>query len=150
MKNNDAVFRCSSCGISRRKFLTGCAACVSAAGLPGRPTSLIAANKDRMRIRVVYSLHAIKQARPDWPNIGFDFAPVMARIDADLARGCPQFEFVSSTATGPEEAEKILEQDKAGGIDGYVVYQMNCWNRVVQTLWRQRRISCLRRGISTK
>ncbi|KPK33916.1 MAG: hypothetical protein AMJ65_19045, partial [Phycisphaerae bacterium SG8_4] len=91
MKNSDFVLPCSGCGISRRKFLTGCAACVSAAGLLARPTSLTAANTDRMRIRVVYSLHEIKQARPDWPNIGFDFAPVMARIDADLAKGCPEF-----------------------------------------------------------
>ncbi|KPK41860.1 MAG: hypothetical protein AMJ65_08660 [Phycisphaerae bacterium SG8_4] len=83
---------------------------------------------------MVYSLHEIKQARPDWPNVGFDFAPVMAQIDADLAKGCPEFEFVSSMATGPEQAEKILQGDKAGGVDGYIVYQMNCWNRVVQTL----------------
>jgi hypothetical protein len=37
-------------------------------------------------------------------------------------------------ANGPEAARKILEQDKSGGIDGYLVYQMNCWNRVVQTM----------------
>jgi hypothetical protein len=37
-------------------------------------------------------------------------------------------------ATGPEQAEKILQEDKAGGVDGYIVYQMNCWNRVVQTI----------------
>ncbi|MBL7186211.1 MAG: twin-arginine translocation signal domain-containing protein [Phycisphaerae bacterium] len=134
MKNNDTVFRCSGCGISRRKFLTGCAACVGTAGLLARPTSLIAANKDRMRIRVVYSLHAAKQPGPDWPNVGFDFAPVMARINAALAGECPEFEFVSSMAKGPEEAKKILEEGKSSGIDGYIVYQMNCWNRVVQTL----------------
>jgi hypothetical protein len=134
MKNNDIVFRCSSYEISRRKFLTGCAACVGTAELLAKTMPLMAANKAKMRIRVVYSLHAVKQPRPDWPNIGFDFAPVMARIDADLAKGCPEFEFVSSMATGPEEAKKILEQDTSGGIDGYVVYQMNCWNRVVQTL----------------
>jgi len=37
-------------------------------------------------------------------------------------------------ATGPEEAKKILEENKSGGIDGYIIYQMNCWNRVVQTI----------------
>ena len=134
MKNSDVVLACSGCGISRRKFLTGCAACVSATGLLARPTSLTAADRGKMRIRVVYSLHAAKQPGPDWPNVGFDFAPVMAQIDADLAKGCPEFEFVSSMATGPEQAEKILQEDKAGGIDGYIVYQMNCWNRVVQTI----------------
>ena len=37
-------------------------------------------------------------------------------------------------ATGPEQAKKILDEDKSAGIDGYLVYQMNCWNRVVQTI----------------
>ena len=40
----------------------------------------------------------------------------------------------SSTATGEEQARKILEEDSAAGVDGYVVFQMNCWNRVVQTI----------------
>ena len=88
-----------------------------------------------MRIRIVYALHGEKQAGPDWPNKGFDFRPVMDRINATLAKECKGFEFVPSLATGEEQAKKILEQDKAAGnIDGYLVYQMNCWNRVVQTL----------------
>ncbi len=37
-------------------------------------------------------------------------------------------------ATGPEQAQAILEKDKTANIDGYVVMQMNCWNRVVQTM----------------
>ena len=45
-----------------------------------------------------------------------------------------RLEFVSSLATGPEQAKKILEKDKAEQIDGYLVYQMNCWNQVVQTI----------------
>ena len=134
MKNDKVVNGCAGCGISRRRFLTGCAACVGTAGLLAGPMPLTAAQKDRMRIRVIYLLHAVKQPGPDWPNIGFDFGPVMARINAALAQECPEFEFVSSMATGPEEAKKILEDDKSSGVDGYVVYQMNCWNQVVQTM----------------
>jgi len=37
-------------------------------------------------------------------------------------------------ATGPEQAKKILEDDKSAAINGYIVYQLNCWNRVVQTI----------------
>ena len=37
-------------------------------------------------------------------------------------------------ATGPDQAKAILEQDKSASIDGYLVYQLNCWNRVVQTM----------------
>ena len=91
--------------------------------------------KEKTRIRVVYARHADQQARPDWPNQGFDFRPHMERINRLLAKECRGFEFVSSTATGEEQAKKLLEEDKAAGnIDGYLVYQMNCWNRVVQTM----------------
>jgi len=86
----------------------------------------MAAKKDKMRIQVIYSLHAVKQPGPDWPNVGFDFGPVMKRINAELAKGCPEFEFVSSMAKGPEEAKKILQKNESGGVDGYIVYQMNC------------------------
>ncbi|MFB0552753.1 MAG: hypothetical protein ACETWQ_05495 [Phycisphaerae bacterium] len=134
MKNDDIICGCACCGISRREFLSGCAACVSTAALLTKPIPLLAAKENKMRIQVIYSLHAIKQPMPDWPNVGFDFEPVMERINADLVKGCPEFEFVSSMATGPEEAKKILEENKSGDIDGYIVYQMNCWNRVVQTI----------------
>lgn len=137
MNSHQLPTRCAACPMSRRRFLgAGCATAVSAAAgllaLPG--LSRAAQGGGRMRIRLVYSLHAVKQPRPDWPNVGFDFAPVMDRYHADLTKGCPGFEFVSSTATGPEQAQKILDEDKAAAMDGYVVFQMNCWNKVVQTL----------------
>ena len=88
----------------------------------------------KTRIRIVYSLHAPQQSKPDWPNIGFDFVPVMKRFDTELAARCPGFEFVSSMATGPEQAKQILDGDKSAAIDGYVVIQLNCWNKVVQTV----------------
>ncbi len=134
MKNEDIVSGCACCGISRRKFLAGCATCAGTAGLLADSKPLVAAENGRMRIRVIYSLHAVKQPGPDWPNVGFDFGPVMKRINTALSKECPEFEFVPSMATGPEQAKKMLEQDKSAGIDGYVVYQMNCWNRVVQTM----------------
>jgi len=100
----------------------------------GSASWLRAADASKRRIRVVYALHAEQQPGPDWPNKGFDFRPVMERINNALAAECPEFEFVHSLANGPEPAKKILAEDQAGGIDGYVVYQMNCWNQVVQTL----------------
>ena len=122
--------------MSRRRFLaTGCAACVGAtgvfrAGAPARAAEPIG----KVRLRVIYALHAAKQPQPDWPNVGFDFQPVMDRINAQLRKGCPGFEFVSSMATGEEQAKQILADDQKDNIDGYVIYQMNCWNRVVQTI----------------
>ena len=58
----------------------------------------------------------------------------MERINTELAKKCREFKFESSIAKGPEEAEKIIAQDKSAAIDGYIVYQLNCWNRVVQTV----------------
>ncbi|MFI5380995.1 MAG: hypothetical protein ACHRHE_16980 [Tepidisphaerales bacterium] len=135
MKTSLTTLNCAGCAMSRRRFVAGCVACAGAAGLVAGPRFTAAADAGgKVRIRIVYSLHDVKQPGPDWPNVGFDFAPVMERINGELARRCPGFEFLPSLAKGPEEAKKILEQDASAGIDGYVVYQMNCWNRVVQTI----------------
>ena len=136
MRRLDVLSGCARCVIDRRKFLAaGCAACAGAAGLLAPRSTARAAQDDRkLRIRIVYSLHAAKQPGPDWPNVGFDFNPVMERIQAELTQRCPGFEFVASLATGPEQAQKILDEDRSAAIDGYLVYQMNCWNRVVQTI----------------
>lgn len=127
---------CACCPWNRRRFLTrsGVAA-FGALGLLSAPAGSGAAlPKPKVRIRVVYALHGPQQTGPDWPNKGFDFVPVMEEINRDLARHCKGFEFVQSLASGEEQAKAILAQDQAsGGVDGYLVYQMNCWNRVVQT-----------------
>jgi hypothetical protein len=125
---------CAAHGLSRRDFLTGCAACAGAAGLLAAPRWFRAAAGKGPRIRIVYALHGPKQKEPDWPNVGFDFVPVMERTNAALANRLKDFTFLASLATGEEQAKKILQGDKAEDIDGYIVYQMNCWNRVAQTM----------------
>ncbi len=141
MQKRSALPTVSGCGccLSRRRFLefsAGCAAC-AAFGRAVRQTSAepsgTAAASPKMRLRILYSLHGPVQEGPDWPNVGFDFRPVMQKIDGMLREGCPDFEFRPAMANGPEAANKIIEQDQSEGIDGYVVYQMNCWNRVVQS-----------------
>jgi hypothetical protein len=79
-------------------------------------------------------LHAPIQTKPDWPNIGFNFNPVMEQINITLVKNFPEFEFIPVLATGPEDAEKIAAMDVKDMIDGYIVYQMNCWNQVVKTM----------------
>lgn len=125
--------------MNRRHFLARSGAAAAIASLGGVATSgWLAAGeaREKTRIRIIYALHGEKQTGPDWPNKGFDFKPVMDRINRELGRRCKDFEFVPSLANGEEEAKKILEADQAagGGVDGYLVYQMNCWNRVVQTM----------------
>jgi hypothetical protein len=93
-----------------------------------------AATKKKLKIRVLYSLHAVIQPGPDWPNVGFDFGPPMEKINSALTASFRDMEFMPSLATGPEDAVKIVAGDKIDPVDGYIVYQMNCWNRVVQTI----------------
>lgn len=124
--------------ISRRRFITSCSAC--AACLAVAPAALVstscntAGNSKKIKIRVLYSLHSEVQAQPDWPNIGFDFRPAMEKINNALTSGFRNIEFMPALSKGQEDAEKIIEQDKIENIDGYIVYQMNCWNRVIQTI----------------
>jgi hypothetical protein len=121
--------------ISRRRFISGCAAC-SACLAAGPLVSLTSCNSqksgDKLKIKILYSLHEPVQNRPDWPNVGFDFRPVMEKITTALAEECNDFVFETAQANGPEEAEKIIAADTDAAVDGYVVYQLNCWNRVVQ------------------
>lgn len=120
---------CACC--SRRRFLAGCTG-LALAPLTGGGRAAAAPRDERARVRVLYALHAPVQPGPDWPNKGYDFRPVMERFNAELEKRCPGIEFLPTTATGPEEAARIVEQDD--GVDGYLVFQMNCWNKVVQTV----------------
>lgn len=136
MRNDKVISGCACCVMNRRAFLTtGGAACAGALSLLSAPNWPSAAGSSgKPRIRVIYALHAPQQPGPDWPNKGFDFQPEMDRINNALRGKCRGFEFMASLATGEEDAKKILEQDRTAGIDGYLVCQMNCWNRVVQTI----------------
>jgi hypothetical protein len=51
-----------------------------------------------------------------------------------LSKKFSNFEFIPTLSKGPDEAEKITQMDAKESIDGYIVYQMNCWNKVVQTI----------------
>jgi len=125
---------CPIHGMSRRRFLRGCAAWAGTVGLMAPPKWLRSLAGKGPKIRVIYALHGPKQEVPDWPNVGFDFVPVMEKINTALANRFPDFTFLPTLASGEEPAKKILEEDRAADIDGYVVYQMNCWNRVAQTM----------------
>ena len=133
MKTAGIPLGCAFCSFNRRRFLAGAGAACAAAALPLRDTARAAETPaGKIRIRILYSLHAPKQPGPDWPNVGFDFQPVMEKFNKELGDKLPNFEFLPAMANGPEAAKKIIDQDK--DIDGYLVYQMNCWNQVVQTI----------------
>lgn len=123
---------------SRRSFIRSCGSCAACAALApfalaGSPLPADMKNK-KMKIKVIYSLHSTVQKQPDWPNMDFDFGPAMARFNASLQRNFRDIVFIPVTATGAPEAEKIAEADRIDPVDGYIVFQMNCWNQVVQTI----------------
>ncbi len=121
---------CHHCGISRRKFIaTGGAA---AAGILASSWTPACSKGPKMRIRTIYALHAPVQPGPDWPNVGFDFKPVMKRVDDALRAAFPRYEFLTSMAKDPDETKRVIAGDAAAPVDGYIVYQMNAWNRVIQ------------------
>ena len=133
MRNGRLPIGCACCSMSRRGFLAaGCAAaCAGAASVMAAPRIARAAESgSKPRIKILYSLHEEVQSGPDWPNKGFDFRPVMERTTAALTQGCPELAFTTAMANGPEQAAAIVAENDA---DGYVVFQMNCWNQVVQT-----------------
>src|SRR5512136_2978579 len=98
MKSPSLFSGCACCPMNRRHFLTqGGAAAAGALGLLAAPSWLgAAAPAGKTRIRIVYSLHGEKQTGPDWPNKGFDFGPVMSRINTELGKRCKGFEFLPS------------------------------------------------------
>ena len=124
---------CAGCPLSRRRFLT--AASAGALGVLA-PAGLFqaCARTEKLRLRVIYAVTAVVQPGPDWPNVGFDFQPVMDRTTSALVRAFPGWEIETAMAQGPEEAQKVLDADAASPVDGYLVVQLNCWNRVVQTI----------------
>ena len=94
MKARDFFSGCSQCGLNRRQFLAGCAKCAGAAGLLGGADWLGAAEAaEKVRIRVIYALHDVVQPGPDWPNVGYDFGPVMERINKELAKDARDLNF---------------------------------------------------------
>ena len=119
---------------TRRNFIHTCGACTACLAAMPLMTLNSCTEREKLRLRIIYSLHDVVQPGPDWPNVGFDFAPVMERFTSVLTKQCPEFEFIPTLASGPEDAVKILEQDQDSDIGGYIVFQMNCWNRVVQTI----------------
>lgn len=73
----------------------------------------------------------MKQDRPTWPYIGYDFTADIKRVTSALQQLCPEVELLPVVAHTPEHAEKLLAADKADRVDGYVIYQMNNWAKAM-------------------
>ena len=132
---------CQDC--SRREFFTRMgtlmgAAVVMPTGLSAfvpasTPAAAIPSKKGAVKVRLVFAYHlADIQDRGDWPNKGFDFRPVIKNMTDALNAGVRGVEFIPSKAATEEDGKQIAADDGVrGDIAGYMVIQLNCWNRVV-------------------
>jgi len=113
----------------RRRFVVeGCAALSGAAGMMAAPGLARAAGSGgKMRLRVIYAVSGFVQKTPDWPNIGFDFRPVMERYNNALTNAFPEIEFLPVVVKGMNKAGLVLMGDLAKNISGYIVVQLNLW-----------------------
>ena len=132
---------CQTCG--RRDFLYGLltAAAVTATGVEAHeleefvaalpkptPAGAIPCKKGAVKVRLVFSIWDEVQVRKTWPNVGFDFKPVMKNVTDALNAAIKGVEFVPGQAFDTATAQKIIDEDaKAGDVKGYLVIQMNSW-----------------------
>jgi hypothetical protein len=133
MKNQYFYKKGSETNLSRREFMTGCAACAAYAStfaMGMRKSfgevqhSLTSASKgEKPKIRLVFS--HIPPEKPTWPNIGYDYEGRKKELTTKLQKALLGIDFSPVTVQSTQEAEKLLQNDR--DIDGYVVYLVGIW-----------------------
>ena len=124
--------------VSRREFLSGCAACAaSAVCVPGLAVALasaggaqaaVAAGAEKTKIRLVFS--HISPQKETWPYKGYDYEARKKELTARLGQACPHVEFLPATVQSADEAKKLLATDPS--VDGYLVYLVGIWTGAVE------------------
>ncbi len=137
MNNRNFNRKYGRTGISRREFLTGCAACASTLSIGKRKAfgssqafSSSTRLGERPKIRLVFS--HIPPDKPTWPNIGYDYEGRKKELTAKLQKSLPGIDFLPITVQSAEHAEKLLQNDR--DVDGYVVYIVGIWTGVAQKI----------------
>jgi hypothetical protein len=130
MKDNKHVTTagCGPCGLSRRQFLAGCAACAAAGGQWAVGGGQSAADiqhsafsiqrSGKPKVRLVFCETA--NTGPIWPNIGYDFDARRKQLLQVLTQGCPDIELLpTKLMDDPKQAAEVVEGDHE--VDGYLV-----------------------------
>ncbi len=107
---------------SRRRFLSGCAACVGCVAgdmlLRPRVSRAGAPTGEKPKIRLVFC--ETTNNKPIWPNVGYDFDGRRKRLMEVLTQGCPDVEFLpTKVMDDPKHADEVLKGDSE--VDGYLV-----------------------------
>ena len=131
----------NKCNLSRRDFLTSCAACAAGAtalstfGLANSVTAV--SNQDsikvKTKVRIIFAHPDPKQ--PNWPNIGYDFAGHIKQFSKKINQKCPDVDFYPMTVTSGSKEQAKLVLSKAPDVDGYIVYLVGClWGELTETI----------------
>ena len=103
-----------------------------AVGPKPTPPGTIPDKTGAVKVRLVFSVWNEVQVKKTWPNVGFDFKPVMKNITDALNAAVKGVEFIPAMAQDEKTAQPILAGDSArGDIAGYMVIQMNSWPAAV-------------------
>jgi len=106
---------------SRRRFLSGCAACTGcmAAGVALKPRAAAAAPAGgKPKIRLVFC--ETTNTKPIWPNIGYDFDARRKQLIDVLTTGCPDVQFLTTKVMDTRQGAANVLKGNAE-VDGYVI-----------------------------
>lgn len=102
---------------------------------PAVNASLIPSKAGARKVRVIYAYHKDGeiQAKPDWPNVGYDFRPVMKNMTDALNLQVKGIEFVPTQCVRAADARKVVQADNANDeFVGFIFVQLNCWNSCIE------------------
>jgi hypothetical protein len=117
--------------LSRRKFLAGCATCAACTACPSlAQQATVPGAENKAKVRLVFA-HPLKPIE-GWPYLNYDYEARKKELTARLAKACPNIEFLTAAAGGPDDAKKILEADRE--VDGYVVYILGIPSQVARPI----------------
>ena len=103
------------------------------AALPApTPAGAIPDKTGAVKVRLVFSIWHEVQVNKTWPNVGFDFRPVMKNVTDALNAAVKGVHFIPGMAHDRATAQKLVEEDaKSGDVKGYMIIQMNSWPRAI-------------------
>ena len=133
---------CLNCG--RRDFLAKLGVLAGIGSLPPGllamlppPVNpkLIPDKKSAKKVRLIFAYYRDGeiQNQPDWPNVGYDFRPVMKNIADTLNWQVKGIEFLPVHCANEADAVKVMEKDNTNDeIVGYAIVNLNGWTTCIR------------------